>query len=107
MQSEQNLKLGFHKNAFQDLHILFGDTDAVHVRLDVDGEVTIEHVVEGDAISEVMAYVQYEQIALVEKFRKISETALKKGDITIEDSERLKRHFSDGLSDYTYLKRNL
>ncbi|MCH2409706.1 biosynthetic arginine decarboxylase [Myxococcota bacterium] len=99
--------VGAYQEILGDLHNLFGDTDAVHVRLDVDGEVTIEHVVEGDAISEVMAYVQYEQIALVEKFRKISETALKKGDITIEDSERLKRHFSDGLSDYTYLKRNL
>ena len=99
--------VGAYQEILGDLHNLFGDTDAVHVRLDVDGKVTIEHVVEGDAISEVMAYVQYEQIALVDKFRKISETALEKGNITLEDSERLRRHFSDGLSDYTYLKRNL
>ena len=61
--------VGAYQEILGDLHNLFGDTDAVHVRLDVDGEVTIGHVVEGDAISEVMAYVQYEQVALVEKFR--------------------------------------
>lgn len=99
--------IGAYQEILGDLHNLFGDTDAVHVRLNADGQVNVEHVVEGDEVSEVMAYVQYERRSLVERFRKLSERALERGSITLEQSLRLRRHFSEGLSDYTYLRRSV
>jgi len=38
--------VGAYQEILGDLHNLFGDTDAVHVRIDADGGIDIEHVVE-------------------------------------------------------------
>jgi arginine decarboxylase len=60
--------VGAYQEILGDLHNLFGDTDAVHVRLDGDGY-RVEHVVEGDSVSEVLAYVQYSKDDLVSRVR--------------------------------------
>jgi arginine decarboxylase len=98
--------LGAYQEILGDLHNLFGDTDAVHVRLDDEGGYTVEHVVEGDAVCDVLAYVQYERRALIEKVRRTTETALRAGQITLEESTRLRRRFAQGLEEYTYLSRD-
>jgi arginine decarboxylase len=95
--------VGAYQEILGDLHNLFGDTDAVHVRLDEAGEYLVEHVVEGDDISDVLRYVQYEPKALVEHVRRTSEKALRERRIGLEDSTRLRAHYARGLRDYTYL----
>ena len=45
--------VGAYQEILGDLHNLFGDTDAVHVRLDGD-DYRVEHVVEGDSVTEVL-----------------------------------------------------
>ena len=50
--------MGAYQEILGDLHNLFGDTDAVHVRIDGD-DYSVEHVVEGDSVAEVLSYVQY------------------------------------------------
>jgi arginine decarboxylase len=62
--------------------------------------------VEGDAVCDVLAYVQYERRALIEKVRRTTETALRAGQITLEESTRLRRRFAQGLEEYTYLSRD-
>ena len=98
--------VGAYQEILGDLHNLFGDTDAVHVRLGDEGGYTVEHVVEGDAVSSVLAYVQYERRALVEKVRRTIETALRRGEMTTEESARLLKRYEQGLSEYTYLSRD-
>ncbi|MBW2665174.1 MAG: biosynthetic arginine decarboxylase [Deltaproteobacteria bacterium] len=95
--------VGAYQEILGDLHNLFGDTDAVHVRLDGDGGYHVEHVVEGDSVEEVLAYVQYDRRTLVETVRRTIERALRRGQISIEESAQLRRRFEQGLSDYTYL----
>ena len=51
--------LGAYQEILGDLHNLFGDTNAVHVSLDDDGEVSLDDVIKGDTVREVLAYVQY------------------------------------------------
>lgn len=97
--------VGAYQEILGDLHNLFGDTDAVHVRLEEDGAYSVEHVVEGDDVSEVLQYVQYDVPSLVEKVRRSIESALRRGDISLEESARLRKHFEQGLRDYTYLAR--
>jgi len=97
--------VGAYQEILGDLHNLFGDTDAVHVRLDGDGYL-VDHVVEGDAVSDVLAYVQYDRGALVEKVRRITEQALREGKISVEESTRLRRRFQKGLGEYTYLHQD-
>ena len=103
--------VGAYQEILGDLHNLFGDTDAVHVRLDHSEEghasgrsYAIEHLVEGDAIEDVLTYVQYEKRVLNERVRRTIERALRTGRINIEDSALLRRRYEEGLNDYTYLR---
>jgi arginine decarboxylase len=96
--------IGAYQEILGDLHNLFGDTDAVHVRLDGNHGYSIEHFVEGDDVTDVLSYVQYDRRALTERVRKLIEQALRDGKIGLEDSARLRRRYSQGLADYTYLR---
>ena len=98
--------VGAYQEILGDLHNLFGDTDAVHVRLDGNGGYTVEHVVEGDEVTEVLSYVQYDKGRLIEKVRLTIEEAMRRGTISLDESARLRRHYEQGLQDYTYLKRD-
>ena len=95
--------MGAYQEILGDLHNLFGDTDAVHVTLDAEGGYEVQHVVEGDDVRGVLAYVQYDQNALKEKVRGIAERALRQGQITLEETRLLRRRYDQGLWDYTYL----
>jgi len=98
--------LGAYQEILGDLHNLFGDTDAVHVRIEPDGRYRVEHVVEGDDVSDVLHYVQYDRGQLMERVRQTVEDALRAGQITLEDSARLRRRYKEGLEEYTYLHRD-
>jgi arginine decarboxylase len=95
--------VGAYQEILGDLHNLFGDTDAVHVRLGTDGRYEVEHVVEGDMVAEVLQYVQYDRGTLIEKVRRTIEVAMRGGQLSLEDSARLRRHYEHGLREYTYL----
>jgi len=98
--------LGAYQEILGDLHNLFGDTDAVHVRLGEDGCYDVEHVVEGDDVTDVLRYVQYDRGRLIEKVRRTIEVAMRGGHLSLEDSARLRRHYEQGLQAYTYLARD-
>jgi len=98
--------VGAYQEILGDLHNLFGDTDAVHVRLEEGGEYSVDHVVEGENVTDVLQYVQYETRPLVEKVRQTVEAALRRGQITLEESARLRRRYQQGLEEYTYLSRD-
>jgi arginine decarboxylase len=98
--------LGAYQEILGDLHNLFGDTDAAHVALSEEGGYTVDHVLEGDSVEDVLAYVQYDRKALVEKVRRTIEGALRKGQISLEESARLQKRFEQGLAGYTYLTRD-
>ncbi len=95
--------VGAYQEILGDLHNLFGDTNAVHVDLDENGEVQINHVVEGDSIREVLGYVQFEAADLTERLRLAIDKGLTKGTLTTEDAASIKKRFRDGLEGYTYL----
>jgi arginine decarboxylase len=98
--------LGAYQEILGDLHNLFGDTDAVHVHIDDDGHYRVEHVVEGDDVSDVLHYVQYDRGQLMERVRQTVEDALRQGSISLEESARLRRRYKEGLEEYTYLHRD-
>jgi arginine decarboxylase len=95
--------VGAYQEILGDLHNLFGDTNAVHVSLDESGY-RIEHVVEGDSVTEVLGYVQYQRHDLVQRLRRANEEALRRGLLTFEESALLVRRYEEGLSGYTYLE---
>jgi len=96
--------LGAYQEILGDLHNLFGDTNAVHVTLDDNGEVNLEGVVKGDTVREVLAYVQYNADELINKLRKDLERAVRNNKITLNESRQLLQYYETGLDGYTYLE---
>jgi len=94
--------VGAYQEILGDLHNLFGDTDAVHVKID-DGDYTVEKVVKGDSVSEVLSYVQYNKDNLVSRVRRSVETALREKRITMAESGRFMKRYEEALEGYTYL----
>jgi arginine decarboxylase len=95
--------VGAYQEILGDLHNLFGDTDAVHITITNAGY-TVDHVVEGDTVTEVLSYVQYHRPELIESIRKASEDSILRGTITKQEARLLMRHYEEGLSGYTYLE---
>ncbi len=97
--------VGAYQEILGDLHNLFGDTDAVHVKLEGD-DYRVEHVVEGDSVAEVLSYVQYSKDDLIARVRRAMEVALRERRLTPAESGRLMRRYEEGLEGYTYLTVN-
>jgi arginine decarboxylase len=97
--------VGAYQEILGDLHNLFGDTDAVHVKLDGD-DYTVEHVVEGDSVAEVLSYVQYSKDDLISRVRRAVEAALREKRLTMAESGRFMRRYEESLEGYTYLTVN-
>ncbi len=95
--------VGAYQEILGDLHNLFGDTDAVHITVTNAGY-TVDHVVEGDTVTEVLSYVQYQRPELIESIRKASEESIMRGTISKNEARLLLRHYEEGLSGYTYLE---
>lgn len=94
---------GAYQEIMGNLHNLFGDTNTVHIKLTPKGY-EIEHVVKGDTMKEVLSYVQYDAEDMIESIRKQTEQALKDGNITLQESQRLLQNYERCLGRYTYLR---
>ncbi|HOW19201.1 MAG TPA: arginine decarboxylase, partial [Phycisphaerae bacterium] len=97
---------GAYQEILGDMHNLFGDTNAIHVRLDDEGGYRIEHVVKGDTVKEVLHYVQYSPQDLIDRLRRSVETAVRQNLISLEESGQFLEKYERGLESYTYLSRN-
>jgi arginine decarboxylase len=97
---------GAYQEILGDLHNLFGDTNAVHVRLDGEGGYEVSHFVKGDTITQVLEYVEYEPGAMVERVRRQAERARRQGLITFDQVKLLMKHYEESLGSYTYLTQD-
>ncbi len=91
---------GAYQEILGDLHNLFGDTNAVHVRLTDQGyEVT--DLVHGDTVTEVLNYVQFHGPDLLATFRRKVANAK---ELTRQEANSFIADFVAGLEGYTYLE---
>jgi arginine decarboxylase len=98
--------VGAYQEILGDLHNLLGDTHAVHVSLDANGAVTLDAVIKGDTVREVLDYVEFDGERLVAKLRSDVEAAVRVGRLDFAESGRLLRFYEDGLNGYTYLEEH-
>ena len=94
---------GAYQEILGDLHNLFGDTNAVHVRLEDYGH-SVAHVIKGDAVDEVLRYLQYDPEDMIERVRNQAERALNAGRMTLDQLRMFMQHYESALKSYTYLK---
>jgi arginine decarboxylase len=95
--------VGAYQEILGDLHNLFGDTNAIHISMDEQHGYRIERVIEGDSVTEVLSYVQYDKQDLVRRMRSRLEQAMRDGKVNIRESAHLLRRYEEGLASYTYL----
>jgi arginine decarboxylase len=104
LRSGESYRLGFflvgaYQDTLGDIHNLFGDTDAVNVRL-TDGGYTFERSRRGDTTDVMLDYVGYSLDELRSEYRaKVAAAALPAGE-----SDRLNIELEAGLVAYTYLR---
>ncbi|MBB4639478.1 biosynthetic arginine decarboxylase [Longimicrobium terrae] len=91
---------GAYQEILGDLHNLFGDTNAVHIRLS-EGGYEIGDLVHGDTITEVLNYVQFNTQDLISTFRRKISNAR---DLTRAEANAFIADYIAGLAGYTYLE---
>ncbi|NOT06784.1 MAG: biosynthetic arginine decarboxylase [Gemmatimonadales bacterium] len=94
---------GAYQEILGDLHNLFGDTNAVHIRVTEKGY-EISDLVHGDTVTEVLNYVQFHAPDLLQTFRrKVSGAA----DLSRTEANTFIADYVAGLEGYTYLEGEL
>jgi arginine decarboxylase len=91
---------GAYQEILGDLHNLFGDTNAVHIKL-TDRGYDITDLVHGDTVTEVLNYVQFGASALLTTWRRKVNSA--KG-LSRQEANQFVADFVAGLEGYTYLE---
>ena len=94
--------VGAYQETLGDIHNLFGDTDAVNVRVDGDSYV-FAHKRRGDTTDLMLDYVGYDLEALRRSYRERIAAAGVQGDA----AEQLFITLNEGLTGYTYLSEGV
>jgi arginine decarboxylase len=92
---------GAYQEILGDLHNLFGDTNAVHIRLGPGGKYEVTDLVHGDTVTEVLNYVQFRASDLLQTFRRKVASAK---HISRQEANTFIADYVAGLEGYTYLE---
>ena len=97
--------VGAYQETPGDLHNLLGDTNVVSVRIQEDGTYDFVRELDGDSVSDILAYVEYDPHRVLVGIRKSAERAVRENRITPTQRYQLMQAFEDGLRGYTYFER--
>jgi arginine decarboxylase len=92
---------GAYQEILGDLHNLFGDTNAVHIRLSPTKGYEVTDLVHGDTVTEVLAYVQFRASDLLATFRRKVANAT---SLARQEANTFIAEYIAGLEGYTYLE---
>jgi arginine decarboxylase len=92
---------GAYQEILGDLHNLFGDTNAVHIRLSQSKGYEVTDLVHGDTVTEVLDYVQFRASDLLATFRRKVANAT---GIQRQEANTFIADYIAGLEGYTYLE---
>ena len=98
--------VGAYQEILGDLHNLFGDTNAVHIK--VKGNVyEIDKIIEGETIADVLDYVQFDPKRMARSIEVWVNRSIKQGNITAEEGREFISNYRSGLYSYTYLESSI
>jgi len=92
---------GAYQEILGDLHNLFGDTNAVHIRLSETKGYEVTDLVHGDTVTEVLDYVQFRGSDLLATFRRKVANAT---GLARQEANTFIADYIAGLEGYTYLE---
>ncbi len=94
--------VGAYQETLGDLHNLFGDTNVVTIDLRADGGFDLLHEQEGDTISQVLSYVEFDPTDCVAAFRKLVDGAISAGTLKASERKLIIGAYRDSINGYTY-----
>ncbi|MGP1347941.1 MAG: biosynthetic arginine decarboxylase [Phycisphaerales bacterium] len=94
--------IGAYQEILGDLHNLFGDTHAVHISINEDGEAGFDEIVYGESVADVLRSVEIDPTQLRRDMRREVEKAVQKRRLTAVEAGRFMRFYEGGLEGYTY-----
>ncbi|HEX5676853.1 MAG TPA: biosynthetic arginine decarboxylase [Alcanivorax sp.] len=92
--------VGAYQEILGDMHNLFGDTDSVDVNLNERGDIELTHAIQGDTVSSVLRYVNFDP----ERLLATLEARCHQSQLHDEERQRFLGEIRDGLAGYTYLE---
>ena len=92
--------VGAYQEILGDMHNLFGDTDSVDVNLNPSGEIELTHAIQGDTVSSVLRYVNFDP----ERLLATLEQRCHQSQLRDDERQRFLGEIRDGLAGYTYLE---
>ena len=103
LRKGESYRLGFflvgaYQEILGDIHNLFGDTDAIEVKVH-DGECRVTQQRRGDTTDVMLDYVGYK----LEDLRRIYRARVGAVDLSKSEADRLNAALESGLTAYTYL----
>ena len=97
--------VGAYQEILGNMHNLFGDTNAVHITITNEGH-SIDRVIEGETVAEVLDYVQYDAKRLQRRLETWVKRAETNGKISVSEGNEFLANYRSGLYGYTYLELN-
>lgn len=97
--------VGAYQETLGDLHNLLGDTNVVSVRIEEDGTYEFVRELNGDSISDILAYVEYDPRKILEDIRSSAELAVREKRMTPKERYALMQAYDNGMRGYTYFER--
>lgn len=98
--------IGAYQETLGDLHNLFGDTNVVTMDFDGNGGMKLLHEVEGDSISDVLSYVEYDPRDCVDAFKEVVEQAVSDGKVSVKERKNLIATYKGLMNGYTYFENS-
>jgi arginine decarboxylase len=97
--------VGAYQETLGDLHNLFGDTNVVSIRINMDGTYEFVREIEGDTVADVLSYVEFNTRQMLVDFREMAEQAIRQGKITPQERFQIVKAYDNGLRGYTYFEK--
>ena len=94
---------GAYQEILGDLHNLYGDTHAIHVRSTGDGGWEYEQIIGAESVARVLEYVQFGREGLTGSIGQQVARAVASGTMTASEGEAFREIYARGLDRPTYL----
>ncbi len=96
--------VGAYQETLGDLHNLFGDTNVASISICEDGEIHFVEEIQGDTISDVLSYVEYQPQDLIQRFCAKADKAVSCGTITHTQHQEMLKLYRESMQGYTYFE---
>ena len=79
--------------------------NAASMEVNSSGKIKYTREIEGDSVSDVLSYVEFDPKRLIRRIRKKAENAVDEDLITAKDRRNIMETFENGMRGYTYFER--